>query len=362
MNIIITDIIKVIAKARRVSSVDTSANSSTYKSGYNAGYAEGLKAGESKVTSTSGSTTTQTASTSSATTGSASTSGGSTSSGRTTTTSTASTSSNKPKSTSASEDDVEMEGSTIQINASTPVGATQTTELGTVTQRTLPTTSTVDSTQKAVVTLHNLPAENTFVLTTNAASATEQATSQQKNNAYKIVDYYKNNLKELGALGSDEIANAATNDNIEVTFDILTSVDIEASEEQKAAIANGDEIELKMTSSDFEDDALYLVIHESDVRTGEFDVMLAKLDNDELTMSLQDLSPVTITKVSVNKVQGIEEAVDETSETDIPDEITEDTNNKPYAWVAYLLIIVAVAFLAVLFVGIKKKGGFSRKK
>ncbi len=354
-------------KKAGVASVDTSATSSTYKSGYNAGYTDGEKAGESKVTTTSGSSTTRTASTGSATTSNGSTSTGSTStsgrtSGSTTTTATANTSSNKPQSTSVSDDDVEMEGSTVQINASTPVGATQTTELGTVTQRTLPTTSTVDSTQKAVVTLHNLPTDNTFVLTTNAANATDQATSQQKNNAYKIVDYYKNNLKELGALGSDEIANAATNDNMEVTFDILTSVDIEASEEQKAAIANGDEIELKMTSSDFEDDALYLVIHESDVRTGEFDVMLAKLDNDELTMSLQDLSPVTITKVSVNKVQGIEEAVDETSETDIPDEITEDTNNKPYAWVAYLLIIVAVAFLAVLFVGIKKKGGFSRKK
>ena len=117
-----------------------------------------------------------------------------------------------------------------------------------------------------------------------------------------------------------------------------------------------------MASEEFEDDTLYLVIHESDVRDGEFDVMLSKLENGKLTMSLKDLSPVTITKVSVNTVQGIDEAVEEdTIESESPEEITEETNNKPYAWVAYLLIVVAVGFLVVLFIGIKKKGGFKKQ-
>ena len=351
-------------KKAGVSSVDTSATSPTYKSGYNAGYADGEKAGESKVSSTS--TTATTTSATSGSTSSRTASTGSTS-GTNNTASTGSTSnsasSNKPHSTSESTDDEELEGSTIGINAAgTSNGSTKTVELGTVSQRSLPVTITTDSTQKAVVTLHNLPTENSVVLTTNAASASEQASSQEKNNAYKIVDYYKNNLKELGALGSDEIMNAATNDNMEVIFDILTSVNVEPSEEQKAAIASGEEIELTLASEEFEDDTLYLVIHESDVRAGEFDVMLSKLENGKLTMPLKDLSPVTITKVSVNTVQGIDEAVEEdTIESESPEEITEETNNKPYAWVAYLLIVVAVGFLVVLFIGIKKKGGFKKQ-
>jgi len=352
-------------KKAGVASVDTSATSSTYKSGYNAGYADGEKAGESKVSSRS--TTTSTTSATSGTTSSRTASTGSTS-GTNTTASTGSASnsasSNKPQSTSEStEDEEELEGSTIGINATgTSNGSTKTVELGTVSQRSLPVTITTDSTQKAVVTLHNLPAENSVVLTTNAASASEQASSQEKNNAYKIVDYYKNNLKELGALGSDEIMNAATNDNMEVTFDILASVNVEASEDQKTAIANGEEFDLTLSSADFEEGALYLVIHESDVREGEFDVMLSGLENGVITMPLKDLSPVTITKVSVSTVQGIDEAVEEdTIESESPKEITEETNNKPFAWVAYLLIVVAVGFLVVLFIGIKKRGGFKKQ-
>ena len=352
-------------KKAGVASVDTSATSSTYKSGYNAGYADGEKAGESKVSSRS--TTTSTTSATSGTTSSRTASTGSTS-GTNTTASTGSASnsasSNKPQSTSEStEDEEDLEGSTIGINATgTSNGSTKTVELGTVSQRSLPVTITTDSTQKAVVTLHNLPAENSVVLTTNAASASEQASSQEKNNAYKIVDYYKNNLKELGALGSDEIMNAATNDNMEVTFDILASVNVEASEDQKTAIANGEEFDLTLSSADFEEGALYLVIHESDVREGEFDVMLSGLENGVITMPLKDLSPVTITKVSVSTVQGIDEAVEEdTIESESPEEITEETNNKPFAWVAYLLIVVAVGFLVVLFIGIKKRGGFKKQ-
>lgn len=46
-------------------------------------------------------------------------------------------------------------------------------------------------------------------ITTNAKD-TNNATDEQKNNALKIVNWYMNNLEELGNLGSTEITTAAT--------------------------------------------------------------------------------------------------------------------------------------------------------
>ena len=149
---------------------------------------------------------------------------------------------------------------------------------------------------------------------------------------------------------------------MKVTFDVLSSIDVTPSEEQKEAIAHGENAEITFTSSDFDSDAEYLLIHESEARDGEYDVMLSKAKGNDITMSLPDLSPVTIVSVNVEKIPSIDSAAEDTVEEGEPEPIVEQEDKHPYAAVAYILIIICVGVLVVLFIQIKKRGGLNAKK
>ncbi|MDD3138751.1 MAG: leucine-rich repeat protein [Lachnospiraceae bacterium] len=394
-----------------VASVDTSKN---YSSGYNTGYAAGYKAGESKnsgtenssaltgqitsltnevnkLTSSNTSLTNQvttltsenstlknqvsnltsqvdtlknsktTSSTTSTTTGNATASTNKTTGTASTTTPTAASTggaSSTNKTDTTSEDDkpqavdesIDYEGST-QNNAIN----TQPSGLGYYVERKLPSdTSTIANGQLAVVKINQLSGDKAVTIKTNAKSYVA-ASSTEQGNAFKVISYYMNHLNELGTLGDSEIKSAATDNSKIVTADEVMSFDFEASEEQQKAIENGETVDLKITADKIENGALYLIVHESKVRTGTYDVLLARANQNELLINVPDLSPVTIAKITVDSAEEITttELVNDDTEPEVLQESTDSNNG--FRIVMYILLIVAIGGLVVLFVIMKKK-------
>ena len=235
-------------------------------------------------------------------------------------------------------------------------------QLGEVLETMLPETTTLASDQQAATTLNQIDDSKVVDITTNAKD-TNAATSEQKNNALKIVNWYMNNLEELGNLGSQEIKDAATDSSKSVTFDMLASFDVTPSDAQLDAIDNKQDVNLTISSPDIEDGALYLVIHESDLREGTFDVALTQAYGSEIDIKVPDLSPVTLTKIIVTDAEVISSSSTQQSTEELPQEVEESNkNNSGFRVIMYFLIVVAIGGAVVLLVLAKRrKGGSSRK-
>ena len=235
-------------------------------------------------------------------------------------------------------------------------------QLGEVLETMLPETTTLASDQQAATTLNQIDDSKVVDITTNAKD-TNAATSEQKNNALKIVNWYMNNLEELGNLGSQEIKDAATDSSKSVTFDMLASFDVTPSDAQQDAIDNKQDVDLTISSPDIEDGALYLVIHESDLREGTFDVALTQAYGSEIEIKVPDLSPVTLTKIIVTDAEVISSSSTQQSTEELPQEVEESNkNNSGFRVIMYFLIVVAIGGAVVLLVLAKRrKGGSSRK-
>ena len=228
-------------------------------------------------------------------------------------------------------------------------------------------TSTVAKGQLAVVKVNQLSDDKAVTIKTNAKSYVA-ASSVEQGNAFKIISYYMNHLNELGTLGDSEIKAVATDSSKTVTADEVMSFDFVASEEQQKAIENGEAVDLKITADKIENGALYLIVHESKIRTGTYDVLLVRANQNELSIEVPDLSPVTIAKLTVDSAETImttEQAVDNTE----PEVLQENTeNNNGFRIVMYILLVVAIGGLVVLFVIMKKKDalpelpGFLKRK
>jgi len=347
--------------------ISSSGNSTeSYNNGYNAGFTAGQKS-----VSTSATVTTTQAKPATATT--------------TTTT-------NNSTSTTTKKEDISIEGSTTGANKP----STSSVSMGQTYTRAVPTSTETAKTQKAKVEVNELNGTG-IALQTNGKSIVT-AGSDKKENAMKLVKYYAGNLSELGSqLGSNDLKKAATDQNTTVTFDVVASVDVTPTDAQKELIKNKKDVSLEMTSPDFDKNAIYLMVHESDARTGEYDVALltpklaTSLNNNsssssstsssapsssatlttsaseyKLTATLKDLSPVTITKVTITKTNV---QIEEPSSADSGKENTEaakkpentapkeDKGGNPVAVV--IVLVITVAALVVLFILIKKKGGLN---
>lgn len=271
------------------------------------------------------------------------------------------TETDKKKNKKPVSDEASIEGAEIIQNTALDVGSGTERQLGEVFETMLPTSTTKAGTQNASTTL-NINEGEVADITTNAKE-TSLATEEQKNNALKIVNWYLNNLEELGNLGSPEIKAAATDPVKSVTFDVLTSIDLTPSDEQQKAIDNQQDVNLTVSSSEIEDGALYLIVHESDLRKGTFDVLLTRAYGNEIDINVPDLSPVTLTKITINDVNSISSESTEISTEDTPQEIQDnDKENSGFRVVMYILLFVAVGSAGVLFVLAKRRnGGFKRK-
>ena len=315
------------------------------------------------------SSNTGTVSSASQTTTSASTSSGSSTTGA----------QSKPKSsgvaaetTTSSEKETESDSEDIVRN-STLVTATDTKyQQGTAVETLLPSNeeiNTVETAQRAATTLIKLIDNSDSTIETNAESY-ENSSADQREMAYLILTYYMNHLDELGELGSEDIQDAATDDSKEVSFEVLSSVDVKASDEQMTEIEKDGTAELTLTSDDFEDGELYFVVHESEVRSDTYDVILLTATKNTLSLELPDFSPVTVAKISIDEIVSQEEVTE--TETENPQLIAEavdaeddaQQSNDGFRIVMYVLIVVAFVVLAALFVLMKKQkdGTLPRRK
>lgn len=257
-------------------------------------------------------------------------------------------------------DTIESENITRNATLDASVGTER--QLGEVLETMLPTTTTQAENQQATVSLNEIDDSKVVDITTNAKD-TNNVTDEQKNNALKIVNWYMNNLEELGNLGSPEVKEAATDSTKSVTFDMLASFDVTPSDEQQNAIDNQQNVNLTVSSPDIEDGALYLVIHESDLRPNTFDVLLTQAFGNEIDINVPDLSPVTLTKITVGDSDVISSSSTQLSTEETPQEVTNNgKNNSGFKIVMYILIVVALGgAAALLIIAKRRKDGVSRK-
>ena len=272
------------------------------------------------------------------------------------------TETDKKKKKKSISDEASIESAEIIQNTALDVGAGTERQLGEVFETMLPISTTMASSQNASTMLNVLENGGVMDIITNAKE-TSLATEEQKNDALTIVNWYLNNLEELGNLGSPEVKAAATDPTKSVTFDVLTSIDVTPTDEQQKAIDNQQDVNLTVSSFEIEDGALYLIVHESDLRKGTFDVLLTRAYGNEIDINVPDLSPVTLTKITINDVNSISSESTETSTEDTPQEIQDnDKENSGFRVVMYILLFVAVGGAGVLFVLAKRRnGGFKRK-
>ena len=262
------------------------------------------------------------------------------------------------KPVSVVEDDVEMEGSTNVVAAST-ISSSSMKQLGESVQTQVPTTTEKAKDQKATITLNQIAADADAQISSNGASLTD-ATELQKNNALKIINWYLNNLDELGKLGASEIRAAANDENKSVVCDILASVDVVPSADQQTAIDNQEGVNLKLSSADIEDGALYLIVHESQLREGVYDVLLSRASGDSIEINIPDLSPVTVSKITVNDIEQLEMVTESTQTEETPEALAEEeSSNTGFRIAMYILLIVAIGGLVALFFIAKKRNGGS---
>lgn len=262
------------------------------------------------------------------------------------------------KPVSVVEDDVEMEGSTNVVAAST-ISSSSMKQLGESVQTQVPTTTEKAKDQKATITLNQIVADADAQISSNGASLTD-ATEAQKNNALKIINWYLNNLDELGKLGASEIRAAANDENKSVVCDILASVDVVPSADQQTAIDNQEDVDLRLSSADIEDGALYLIVHESQLREGVYDVLLSRASGDSIEINIPDLSPVTVSKITVNDIEQLEMVTESTQTEETPEALAEEeSSNTGFRIAMYILLIVAIGGLAALFFIAKKRNGGS---
>lgn len=261
-----------------------------------------------------------------------------------------------------SETDDKIESENITRNASLDASGGTEKQLGEVFETMLPETTTLAENQQATTSLNKIDDSKVVDITTNAKD-TNNTTDEQKNDALKIVNWYMNNLESLGNLGSPEVKAAATDASKSVTFDMLASFDVIPSDEQQGAIDNQQNVDLTVSSPDIEDGALYLVIHESDLRADTFDVLLTQAYGNEIDINVPDLSPVTLTKITVGETDSISSSSTQLSTEDTPQEVeNNDKGNSGVKVIMYILIVVAVGGAATLLVFAKrKKDGFTRK-
>lgn len=225
----------------------------------------------------------------------------------------------------------------------------------------LPNNLTKDSNQKATSNINDNIDLNASISSSNAASYSSLKVNkadtaysyktEKLNNAKKIVAYYADNLTALGNLGWKQLQTDSTNKDKLVSFDELMSVDFKPSATQLETIKAGDGARLTVSSDKFEDGSTYFIVHESETRTGIFDILLTRANGNTIDITVPDLSPVTIVKVSISD----NNVSDQDTTTAAPVELEVKKDNSGKVVVMYVLIVVAIIALGALFILAKKR-------
>jgi len=221
----------------------------------------------------------------------------------------------------------------------------------------IPTLTSTDN--RATVTLLDDTTDFASIVRAKEGTVTASTVSQM-DNANAIFEYYANNIGELGVRSNvKSLKDAESNKNSTIDICGLVSFELTPTAEQEKAIKNGKGVALDVTFDGIENGSLYLVVHESAAR-GEFDILLVEAEDDYLSFTLEDLSPISIAKINLGQTLDIEVDADTdegAANDDVPADSTPDENeSEGDPATARLILIIIVAGIAIVYIVLKKKG------
>ncbi|MBE6035575.1 MAG: hypothetical protein E7222_12895 [Clostridiales bacterium] len=205
-------------------------------------------------------------------------------------------------------------------------------------------------------------------ITTNGKSISD-TTFEQKQHANSFFSFFAANELELSSLGVQGIENADT-----LAIQGIASFDMIPSDEQAKAIEEGKTVSVEVGYDGLIDGEDYLVIHESEVRAGAFDVQVVTAQNHELDFELKDLSPISFAHIEKNAESAITVSSTLSGDGDSKDaseqatQKTEKGKMNRGLTIALVLLVLFLAmggFLAFSIIRAKKNessGSFKRKR
>ncbi len=120
--------------------------------------------------------------------------------------------------------------------------------------------------------------------------------------ANTFITHYFEDLDDLAALGFADAFSLKNDTEHNLSIRAISSFDLIPTEEQQQLIDEGKMVKIEIDSKNLED-GTYLLVHESKDRPDNYDIMLVEVENNTLVIELQDLSPISLAKVSIVKAK-----------------------------------------------------------
>lgn len=180
-------------------------------------------------------------------------------------------------------------------------------------------------------------------------------TEESLENIYKVFHYYANHLEELGGLGSDDVANAASDESKAVVLNVIAAGDIKANATQEAAFRNNRSAVLNLRFPNITTGGLYLVVHERADQAGQYEVCLTTANNDSLSLNVSSLSPVAVAKVEIKDAGAVIDMAEENAVPLLGIETPKQPENNRLRVVSIVLILIMLLLGAGFAVLIKMK-------
>lgn len=188
------------------------------------------------------------------------------------------------------------------------------------------------------------------LITTNGASISETM-PEDKEHANEIFRFYASHIGELNRLGLEGVDEDSEN----LAIEGVASIDITPSSQQRQAIDRKEKACVEISYGGLLDGEDYLIVHESKVRVGTYDIQIVRAKDGELVFDLDDLSPVSFAHINKNaaSVTVSSTLTGDENEVNITDETGKSNHIIKIIIVAVIIILAMVGFV---FYSIRKGG------
>lgn len=132
-------------------------------------------------------------------------------------------------------------------------------------------------------------------------------------------------------------------------IEAIFSADVKPSNSQKTAMEENRKVQLTLTHDELKNGEEYLVVHESTERDGKYDVLLVTAENNSITLSLQDLSPISVAKLSVESVTALAAGATEGAPSPAGEAVVTESGNTNLIFAIILIVLIAGGALALVF-------------
>lgn len=212
-------------------------------------------------------------------------------------------------------------------------------------------------------TVVGLDRDGTYVgIITSNGSKDSESTREAKDNANAIFTYYAGHLEELADLGSEEIKESIGDSHKIVSISGIAGIDVTPSVLQNEAMEKGEKFSLSLSSNEFTNGNMYLVVHESEERDGKFDVALVVAQNGSIDVELEDLSPVSVAEVSIKDLSSFDGEGSVPSGEAVADQQSSSNGMLKVVFIVIALLAVAgVGFLVYLMKKQRKNAPMKRR-